>query len=70
MIIKYLKIDEDVSKLVLWVSVGHRATELPDIKVRGLKKILPLSPSQASWVRTGQRGRLFYESINKCVSVT
>ena len=28
----------DLSKVVLWVSVGQKITELPAIKVRGLKK--------------------------------
>ena len=32
----------DLSKEVLWVSVGQRAAELPAVKVRGQKKILPL----------------------------
>ena len=32
------KEDLDLSKEVLWVSVGQKITELPAIKVRGLKK--------------------------------
>ena len=34
----------DLSKEVLWVSVGQRAAELPSIKVGGQEKILPNSP--------------------------
>ena len=33
------KEDLDLSKEVLWVSVGQRVEELPAIKVGGLKKI-------------------------------
>ncbi len=50
----------DLSKEVLWVSVGQRATELLAIKVVDLNKILPLSPARASRVRTGPIGRIFF----------
>ena len=34
----------DLSKEVQWVFVGQRASEIPAIKVGGLKKILPNDP--------------------------
>ena len=50
--IKYLKsparlLDRgglDLSKEVLWVSVGQRAADLRAVKVGGQRKILPSSP--------------------------
>ena len=50
----------DLSKEVLWVSVGQRAAELPAIKVGGLKKILPNGPARVIRVRTGPLGRIFF----------
>ena len=44
----------DLSKEVLWVFVGQRTAELPAIKVGGLKKIPPHSPS---WIRVAWVGR-------------
>ena len=35
----------DLFKEVLWVFVGHRATEVPTVKVGGQTKILPLGPA-------------------------
>ena len=32
----------DLSKKVLWVSVGQRATEIRAVKVEGQKEILPI----------------------------
>ena len=49
----------DLSKEVLWVSVGLRAAELQAIKVKGQQKILPISPARAKRVRTGPLGRIF-----------
>ena len=43
---------KEVSKEVLWVSVGQRAAELRAVKVGGQRKILPISPAQAKRVRT------------------
>ena len=34
----------DLSKKVLWVSVGQRAADLRAIKVGGQKKVLPIGP--------------------------
>ena len=51
----------DLSKEVMWVSVGQRAAELPAIKVGGQKKILPNSPARVIWVRTGPLGRIFFK---------
>ena len=50
----------DLSKEVLWVSVGQRGAELPAIKVGGLKKILPNGPARAKRVRSGPLGRIFF----------
>ena len=41
-----LKQELDLSKEVLWVSVGQRITKLQSVKVGGLKNILPLSQSR------------------------
>ena len=54
----------DLSKEVLWVSIGQRAAELPAIKVEGLKKILPLSPAQTTQVRGWLSGRIFFQTSN------
>ena len=37
----------DLSKMVLWVSVGQRAAELRAVKVGGQKNILPIGPVRA-----------------------
>ena len=50
----------DLSKEVLWVSVGQRAAVLQAVKVGGQKKILPISPARAIRVRTGAIGRIFF----------
>ena len=49
----------DLSKEVLWVSVGQRAADLWAVKVGGKKKILPIGPLRAKWVRTWPIGRIF-----------
>ena len=49
----------DLSKEVLWVSVGQRAAELRAVKVGGQQKILPIGPAWAKRVRTGPLGRIF-----------
>ena len=50
----------DLSKEVLWVSVGQRAAVLQAVKVGSQKKILPISPARAIRVRTGAIGRIFF----------
>ena len=75
--IKYIKsaarfLDRDIvnkrglylSKEVLWVSVGQRAAELPAIKVRGQKKILPSGPVRTRFARAGPFGRIFFQTSN------
>ena len=52
----------DLSKEVLWASVGQRAAVLQAVKVGGQKKILPISPARAIRVRTGTIGRIFLTS--------
>ena len=47
----------DLSKEVLWASVGQRAAVLQAVKVGGQKKILLISPVRAIPVRTGAIGR-------------
>ena len=44
----------DLSKDVMWVSVGQRAPELQAVKVRGQQKILPISQVQTRFARKGQ----------------
>ena len=34
----------DLSKKVLWTSVGQRTAVLQAVKVRGQKKVLPIAP--------------------------
>ena len=50
----------DLSKEVLWVSVGQRAPELQALKVGGQQKILPIGPARAKQVQTGPIGRIFF----------
>ena len=52
-----LKRSLDLSKEVLWVSVGQTAAKLWAIKVRGLKKILPLGQSGTPRERPGVDSR-------------
>ena len=40
----------DLSKEILWVSVGQRAADLQAVKVGGQQKILPISPARAKRV--------------------
>ena len=51
----------DLSKEVLWTSVGKRAAVLQAVKVGGQKKILLISPALAIQVRTGAIGRIFFD---------
>ena len=56
----------DLSKEVLYVSISQRATELPAIKVGGLKKILLLGQSRTTQGRPGfdsQTTRSFPKSV-------
>ena len=39
----------DLSKKVLWVSVGQWAADLWAVKVGGQKKILPIGPVRVKW---------------------
>ena len=49
----------DISKNVLWVSVGQGAADLRAVKVGGQKQSLPNGLVLAKWVRTGPIGRNF-----------
>ena len=49
----------DLSKEVLWVSVGQRAADLWAVKVGGQQKILPISPVRTRFARAGLIGRTF-----------
>ena len=49
----------DLSKEVLWVSVGQRAPELQAVKVGGQQKILPSGPVRTRFARAGPIGRIF-----------
>ena len=50
----------DLSKDVLWVSVGQMVVVLPATKVECLKKILLFGLARASRVRTRQSGQIFF----------
>ena len=50
----------DLSKEVLWVSVGQRAAVLQAVKVGGQKKILPIAPVRTRIARAGLIGRIFF----------
>ena len=54
----------DLSKNVLWVSVGQGAADLRAVKVGGLKKIWPFGPARATRVRDRPCGRIFFQTSN------
>ena len=49
----------DLSKEVLWVSVGQRAADLRAVKVGGQQIILLISPVRTRFARAGLIGRIF-----------
>ena len=51
----------DLSKNVLWVSVGQGAADLLAVKVGGQKKILPRGRSRTQVARAGPNGRIFFK---------
>ena len=50
----------DLSKNVLWVSVGQGAADLRAVKVGGQKKILPTGPVRTRIARAGLIGRISF----------
>ena len=48
----------DLSKEVLWVSLGQRAAHLQAVKVGGQKKILPIGQGRTHFARAGPIGRI------------
>ena len=54
----------DLSKEVLWVSVGQGGAELPAVKVGVWKKILPRGRSRTQEARAGPNGRIFFQTSN------
>ena len=52
--------DLDLSKEVLWASVGQRAAVLQAVKVEGQKKFLLIAPVRTRIARAGQIGRIFF----------
>ena len=54
----------DLSKNVLWVSVGQGAADLRAVKVGGQKKILPRGRSRARVARARPNGRIFFQTSN------
>ena len=50
----------DLSKEVLWVSVGQRAVVLRAFKVGGQKKILLIAPVRTRFARAGLIGRIYF----------
>ena len=49
----------DLSKNVLWVSVGQEAADLQAVKVGGQKENLPIGPLRAKRVQTWPIDRIF-----------
>ena len=49
----------DLSKEVLWVSVGQRVAQLQAVKVGGQQKILPSGLVRTRFARAGPIGRIF-----------
>ena len=62
----------DLSKEVLWVSLGQSAAELRAIKFGGKKKILSIGTAQAKQARIGPIGRIFFRppTLTACSSAT
>ena len=54
----------DLSKNVLWVSVGQGAADLRAVKVGGQKKILPRGRSRTQVARARPNGRIFFQTSN------
>ena len=54
----------DLSKNVLWVSVGQGAADLRAVKVGGQKKILPRGRSRTRVARAWPNGRNFFQTSN------
>ena len=51
----------DLSKEVLWVSVGQRAAELQVVKVGDQQKILVSGPVRTRFTPAGPLGRIFFD---------
>ena len=51
----------DLSKNVLWVSVGQRAADLRAVKVGSQQKILPIGPVRTRFARARPIGRMFFD---------
>ena len=54
----------DLSKKVLWVSVGQRAADLRAVKVGGQKKILPTGPVWTRFARARADRQKFLMTSN------
>ena len=52
----------DLSKNVLWVSVGQGAADLQAVKVGSQKKVLRRGRSRTRVARTGPNGRIFFHT--------
>ena len=52
----------DLSKKILWVSVGQEETELPAIKFRGFKKHSAAGPSASNWLNQAKLQNFFFTS--------
>ena len=51
----------DLSKEVLWVSVGQNAADIQTVKVGDQKTILPNSQVRTRFARNGPIGRIFFD---------
>ena len=54
--------DLDLSKNVLWVSIGQGVADLQAVKVGGQNKILPLGTVRTYFARARLSGRIFLTS--------
>ena len=54
----------ELSKEVLWVSVGQRASDLQAVKAGGQKKILLIGQVRTRFARAGPIGRIFFQIYN------
>ena len=52
--------DLDLSKNVLWVSVGQGVADLQAVKVECQKRFLPISRVRAPFARNEPIGRIFF----------
>ena len=60
----------DLSKKVLWVSVGQMAAELQAVKVKGHEKILPISQVRTCFARARLISRIFFKPLTLMTGIS